>query len=99
MIVDVATSIDATRRYNEFVAKCEVSPLDYLVWHALIIACVKNQKSDEYIISASIRDIGDHITVHKEKIRRSLLKLRNKELAQQISGQWIYRVEGLNLLN
>ncbi len=99
MSVDLATSLDATRRYNDFAAKCAVAPIDYLVWHALIIACIRNLKDDDYIVSVSVADINLHLDVHKEKIRRSLVKLQDKNLAQKINGQWIYRLEGLSLLN
>lgn len=99
MNVNLATSFEATRDYNNFTAKCEITPLEYLVWHALVVACVRTINDKEYMLSVSIADVNMHINVHKEKIRRSLIKLRDKNLAQQMNGLWIYRLDGLSLLN
>lgn len=99
MNVSLSTSLDTTRGYNDFTTKCDITPLEYLVWHALVVACVRTINDKEYMLSVSIVDISVHLNVHKEKIRRSLIKLRDKNLAQQMNRQWIYRLDGLNLIN
>lgn len=99
MSVIPSISLDTIRYYNNFTKKCEVTPLEYIVWHALVVACVQKIEDKDYMFSVSISDITIHINVHKEKIRRSLVKLRNKNLAHQMNGQWVYRLDGLDLFN
>lgn len=87
---------EATKSFNAFNQKCAVEPVEYLVWHALLLACLSASQKNDFVLAASIADISKNVTIHREKIRRALVKLQQKRLAKQIGGQWIFLTDGLN---
>jgi hypothetical protein len=76
--------------FNNFVRKCGVTPIEYLVWHGLVIACVDTSNSEKLMIAVSVGDVSNRISLHREQVRRALSKLREKGLARNMSGQWIF---------
>jgi predicted transcriptional regulator of viral defense system len=56
----------------------------------LVIACVDTSNSEELMIAVSVGDVSNRISLHREQVRRALSKLREKGLARNMSGQWIF---------
>jgi hypothetical protein len=79
--------------FNDFVRQCSVTPIEYLVWHGLVIACVDTTNSEESMIAVSVTDVSNRISLHREQVRRALSKLREKGLARNMSGQWVFTDE------
>lgn len=93
---DLSRAKEAVVYFNKFVSSCDVSPLEMLVWCALFEACKNTPAEDEMIMTVSITDITEIVSLHREQIRRALNKLREKKLARNVGGQWIYILDGLN---
>lgn len=93
---DISRAKEAVVYFNSFVSQCDVTPLELLVWCALVETCEKSPADDERMMTVSVTDVADTIFLHREKIRRSLNKLRAKKLARNVGGQWIYILDGLH---
>ena len=93
---DLSRAKEAVVYFNKFVSSCDVSPLEMLVWCALLEACKKTPSEDDMIMTVSITDLTEIVSLHREQIRRALNKLRDKKLARNVGGQWIYMLDGLN---
>lgn len=90
--------VHVTKYFNEFVDHCSVTPIEYLVWHALVLACTKASGTQAITISVSLGEVADNINLHREQVRRALVKLKERRLAQQLGSTWIYLVDGFNPL-
>jgi hypothetical protein len=87
-----------TKYYNEFVDHCPVTPIEYLVWHALVLACNEASQTQQLKISVSLGEVTEHINLHREQVRRALVKLKERRLAQQLGPTWVYLVDGFRPL-
>ena len=90
MNVSLSTSLDTTRGYNDFTTKCDITPLEYLVWHALVYACSTEHGVIKQYVAASIADVSRAVKIQRETVKRSLLKLEANGLARRIQNRWIF---------
>jgi hypothetical protein len=93
---DLSRAKEAIVYFNKFVSACDVSPLEMLVWCALFEACKKAQSEGDMILTVSITNLTEIVSLHREQIRRALNKLRSKRLARNVGSQWIYLLDGLS---
>ena len=83
-------ALDVTVSFNKFVSNCKVTPIEYLVQNSLFVCCVEFSGSKDVLITASVTDIAQKINLHREQVRRTLIKLREKGLAKSSNGQWLF---------
>lgn len=88
-----------TKYFNDFIDHCSVTPIEYLVWHALALACTEASRSHELQVSVSLGEVADQINLHREQVRRALIKLKNRRLAKQLGNTWVHLVDGFDPLS
>jgi len=85
---DFSTSIVKT--YNHSENLFDLSPSEYLVWHALVVACSNVDGSINHYYAASIADVARAIRIQRETVRRALLNLEKHGLVRRINERWIF---------
>lgn len=93
---ELSPSLEITKSYSAFKKQCSLEPTEYLVWHALLLTCLSENNELETLVSVSITEIATNIPIHREKIRRALVKLKKKRLAKQLGSHWIFLTDGLS---
>jgi hypothetical protein len=76
--------------YTRSVAEFNLSPSEYLVWHALVFACSNADKNTNNYFSVSIADIIRCACIQRETVKRALLRLEECKLARRIQNRWIF---------
>jgi predicted transcriptional regulator len=87
---DTGFSIKIVDTYNYSTALFDVSPSEYLVWHALVVACSNTDGSVNHYYAASIADVARAVRIQRETVRRALLNLEKCGLARRVNERWIF---------
>lgn len=77
-------------KYNEMNAEYGLTPIEYMVWAALITACTKIYLETRYLNSVSISDICREIKLSTKNVRKIIELLEEKGLAKRMQERWIY---------
>ena len=77
--------------FNHAADKHQLSPLEYMVWHALIYTCSNANEEGNQLMTASIADIEREVRIKRETIRRALITLKERGLAKQLSNRWVFQ--------
>lgn len=84
-------SAEAVNGYNHSANEYDLLPSEYLVWHALVIACSTTEDNGRYYYYAvSIADIARIIRIQRETVKRAVLKLEKNGLAKRVNDRWIF---------
>ena len=83
-------STEAVNGYNHSANKYDLLPSEYLVWHALVIACSTIEDNSNYYYAVSIADIARVIKIQRETVKRAVLKLEKNGLAKRVNDRWIF---------
>lgn len=68
-----------------------ISPLEFLVWHALVHACSNADNNLNHYYAVSIADVTRTLKVQRETIRRAIMNLHEKGLAKRIGDRWMFQ--------
>lgn len=81
---------DVISNYNTVKKRFDVSPVEYLVWLALIKACTKaaSMPNQSYVVAANA--LLDEVNLSRETVRRNLYQLQAKGLATKVGDNWLY---------
>lgn len=90
MFHDTGFSTKAVEAFNYSNALFDVSPSEYLVWHALVVACSNMNGSVNHYFAASIADVARAVRIQRETVRRALLNLERYGLARRVNERWIF---------
>lgn len=90
LFLDADFSTATVDSYNQSALLAQLSPSEYLVWHALVVASSNSDGSINHYYAASIADVARAIRIQRETVRRALLKLEQKNLARRINERWIF---------
>lgn len=83
-------STEAVNGYNHSANEYGLLPSEFLVWHALVIACSSIEDMKIFYYAASIADIARVIKIQRETVKRALIKLENNGLAKRVNDRWIF---------
>ncbi len=92
MFHDTGFSAKTVDTYNYSTSLFDVSPSEYLVWHALVVACSNTDGSINHYYAASIADVARAVRIQRETVRRALLNLEKHGLARRINERWIFLI-------
>lgn len=92
MFHDTDFSTRTVETFNYSLALFEVSPVEYLVWHALVVACSNTDGSINHYYAASIADVARAVRIQRETVRRALFNLERYGLARRINERWIFLI-------
>lgn len=81
---------DIINNYNNVKKRFDVSPVEYIVWQALIKACSNEatEHNQSYVVTATT--LLSEVNLSRETVRRSLYQLQEKGLAKKIGDNWLY---------
>lgn len=83
-------STEAVNGYNHSANEYDLLPSEYLVWHALVIACSTTEDNRSFYYAVSIADIARVIKIQRETVKRAVLKLEKNGLAKRVNDRWIF---------
>lgn len=83
-------STEAVNGYNHSVNEYGLLPSEYLVWHALVIACSSTDNEKTYCYAVTIAEIARVIKIQRETVKRAVVKLEKNGLAKQVNDRWIF---------
>ena len=87
---DIDFTVQTITTYNNSANAFDLSPSEYLVWHALVYACSTEHGVIKQYFAASIADVSGAVKIQRETVKRSLLKLEANGLARRIQNRWIF---------
>lgn len=83
--------------YNAAATAFQLSPLEFLVWHALVFACSNTEERRDYhYYAVSIADVSRAVKVQRETIRRALFVLHEKGLAKRLGDRWMFQTADMD---
>lgn len=91
---DADFSTQTVAHFNHSASLYDLSPSEFLVWHALVVACSHDEGSVNYYYAASIADVARAISIQRETVRRALLNLERNSLAKRVNDRWIFVTAG-----
>lgn len=91
---DADFSTQTVARYNNSASLYDLSPSEFLVWHALVVACSHDEGSMNYYYAASIADVARAVSIQRETVRRALFNLERNSLAKRVNDRWMFVTAG-----
>ena len=77
--------------FNQASDKHQLSANEYIVWYGLFYACCNPNDAIADYYTVSIADVERAIRLKRETIRRALIILAERGLAQQVHNRWIFK--------
>ena len=94
---DSQYSIQTVEYYNAAATAFELSPMEFLIWHALVSACSSTEERRDYhYYAVSIADVSRAVKVQRETIRRALFVLYEKGLAKRLGDRWMFKTADMD---
>lgn len=87
--VDLASRIVSS--YTELATKYDLLPSEFIVFHALIHACHRQDENMVIVQTVTAAEVGNECGISRETARRALNRLEDCGLAERIDGRWVVK--------